>query len=318
MKGIRVAGHFQPGEEPNVGRICWIGPDLWGVSLTTDVDGHIVSLSFPEADAPGAYRGRMGEPDEPAVALSPTYFSAELDWELAEGDAEVERESWDQAVETLRAGATRLTNAIRLLQPTSGLAGDTPDAFDLTAWDRSTRDAVIVPLPLNRSPGTVTGQPVVDRQMVDEALAGRIQIPEILLAQAAYWVRGTPDPKHGLAVVLLGMACETKVRNVLIDAAKPEVEPLLTALFKKPIFQASAHELFGQIAHAVVGRSLRDENRPVFTQVQKLFEARNQMAHRGSEPDRADTWAFVLTAYDVFDWLRQFEPIDEARPHEFG
>lgn len=318
MKRICVAAHFQPSEESNIGRMCWIGPDLWGVPLTTDVDGHTVRLSFPDAEATPAYNGRMGEADEPAIALSPTYFSAELDWELADDDPETERKSWDQAVETLRAGATRLTNAVRLLQPTSGLAGDTPKAFDLTASDWATGEDVKVPLALNRSPATVVGQPVVDRQMVDQALAGRVQIPEILLAQAAYWVRGTPDPKHGLAVVLLAMACETKVRNVLTDGAKPEVEPLVTALFKRPIFQQSAHELFGQIAYAVLGRSLRDDNRPVFTQVQKLFEARNQMAHRGAEPDRAGTWEFVRTAYDVFDWLRQFDPIAETQPPEFG
>jgi hypothetical protein len=33
------------------------------------VDGHTVRLSFPGADVSGAYHSRMGEPDEPAIAL---------------------------------------------------------------------------------------------------------------------------------------------------------------------------------------------------------------------------------------------------------
>lgn len=35
---------------------------------------------------------------------------------------------------------------------------------------------------------------------------------------------------------------------------------------------------------------------------------------RAAKPDRACTWAFLPTAYDVFDWLRQFGPIVEAHP----
>ncbi len=43
----------------------------------------------------------------------------------------------------------------------------------------------------------IVGQDVVDRQMVDRALAGQLDVPELLLAQAAYWTRSTPDPKTG-------------------------------------------------------------------------------------------------------------------------
>jgi hypothetical protein len=306
VRTIRLLANFQPGEEPNVGRMCWIAPDLCDAPLDTDVDGHTVRLRFPEA-APTVYNGWMGDKDNP-VGLSPTYFSAELTWDLDTSNADAERDSWQLAVETVRAAATRLTNAIRLAQPTSGLAGDTPTAFEITARDVATGEKVQVPLPLNRSPAMIVGQDVVDRQMVDRALAGQLQIPELLLAQAAYWIRSTPDPRPGLAVVLLAMACETKARRVLTDCAKPDVGPLVTVLFEKGnIFQQSASELFGHISQAIVGHNLRADDRPLFKKVENIFQLRNQMAHRGAEPTRADVAPLVVDAYRVFEWLSQFE-----------
>lgn len=306
VRAIRLLASFQPGEEPNVGRMCWIAPELCDARLDTDVEGHRVRLWFPEA-VPTVYHGFVGDKDNP-VALSPTYFNAELDWDLDTSSADAERDSWQHAVETVRAAATRLTNAIRLAQPTSGLAGDTPTAFQITAHDVATREELEVPLPLNRSPAMIVGQDVVDRQMVDRALAGQFDVPELLLAQAAYWIRSTPDPKPGLAVVLLAMACETKARRVLTDCAKPDVEPLVTVLFEKGnIFQQSASELFGHISQAIVGRNLRADDRPLFNKVEMIFKLRNQMAHRGAEPTRAAVAPLVVDAYKVFEWLSQLE-----------
>ncbi len=112
MRPIRLEAYFQPGEEPNVERMCWIAPDLCDVPLDADVEGHIVRLRFPEP-APTVYNGWIGDKDNP-VGLSPTYFSAELDWDLDTSSPDAERDSWQRAVETVRAAATRLTNAIRL------------------------------------------------------------------------------------------------------------------------------------------------------------------------------------------------------------
>jgi hypothetical protein len=317
MRAIHLSGRFRPSEEPNVGRMCWIAPDLWGVPLTTEVRGHAVHLRFPEQASDG-YVGRMGEPESLPLGLSPAYFDAELDWALIADEAGSERESWVEALGVLRAGATRLTNAIRVTQPTTGLAGDTPYVMSLEATDASTGESIAIPLPANVCPPMIIGgRQVVDKVIVDRSLEGQIQIPEVLLAQAAYWIRSTPDPKFGLGVVLLAMACETKVRRVLADAAKPDAAPLVGLLVGKGnVFERSAQELFGPVAEAVLGRSLKTDDSSLYNKVGKIFSLRNGMAHRGIEPKREESWLLVLAAYSAFEWLAQFGAVgDESGDH---
>jgi hypothetical protein len=293
--------------------MAWITPDLCGKPLTTVVNGHEVRLQFPDrptdsASQPG-YVSRRGSRGQAPQAVSPGYFTAELKWSLQEKGSDAERESWETAVETLRAGATRLSDALRLAHPPSGLAGNAPEVIKLTAVDATTQEEVRIGATPNRSYPMIVGLPAADKEIVQRALDGRLQVPEILLAQAAYWIRSTPDPKHGLGVVLVAMACETKGRRVLSQSVSEEMEPLLAVLFERHnIFQSSAKELFGHIAEAVLGRSIRKDDPKLFTQVGKLFELRNKMAHTGSEPPRRAAWKMVLTGYSVFGWLGQFEP----------
>ena len=316
MRAILLRGEFRPGEDPTIGRMAWITPNLCGKRMSTVVNGHEVRLQFPDrptdsASQPG-YVSRRGYPDQEPQAVSPSYFTAELNWSLQQTDADAERESWKDAVETLRAGATRLSDALRLAHPPTGLAGNAPEAIKLTAVDAKTQEEVTVGAIPNRSHPTVVGLPAADMEIVQRGLDGRLQVPEILLAQAAYWIRSTPDPKYGLGVVLVAMACETKVRRVLSESVSQEMEPLLAVLFERHnIFQSSAKELFGHIAEAVLGRSIRTDDPELFSQVGKLFELRNKMAHTGAEPPRRAAWNTVLTGYSVFEWLGQFELLGE-------
>ncbi len=87
----------------------------------------------------------------------------------------------------------------------------------------------------------------------------------------------------------------------------------MTVLFEKGnIFQQSASELFGHISQAILGRNLRADDQPLFRKVEKIFQLRNRMAHRGAEPTQADVAPLVVDAYRVFEWLSQVESDEDT------
>ncbi len=248
----------------------------------------------------------MGDDPTNPIGLSPTYFVAELNWPLEDDDASAESQTLQEVVEILKAGATRLTNGIRLAQPGSGLAGNTPHMLTLSAVNMTTGENLSIGTPLNKSSPMAVGYPVFDAEMVAHTLADDLDVPEILLAQAAHWTLWTPNPNPGLGVLLVAMACESKARRVLTQRVPREMEPLLTVLLDKPrVFQHPASDLFNHIAQAVLGRSLRIDDNMLWKQVVEVFELRNQMAHSGREPTRSQAGPLVDVGYGVFDWLKQ-------------
>lgn len=308
MRAFRLNGQFVAGEDQTVGRMCWISADLAGKQLSTEVSGHTVYLQFPERAsddiAQEGYVGRMGDDPASPVGVSPAYFVAELDWVVEDAGTDAERQSLQEGVEVLRAAATRLTDGIRAAQPNSGLAGETPRALALSAVETATGEKVPLGLPINRPHAMAVGYPVVDSKRLARALDGDLEVPEILLAQAAYWTLWTPDPKPGLGVLLVAMACESKARRVLMERVSQEMEPLLTVLFDKPrVFQHPASDLFDHVGEAVLERSLRKDDNVLWKEVVRIFELRNQMAHRGREPARSDVGPLIVAGYKVFDWL---------------
>jgi hypothetical protein len=309
MRTIKLIGQFLAGQDKTVGRMCWVSPDLAGKRLSTEVSGHTVHLHFPprpaEATAQDGYNGRMGDDPTNPAGVAPSHFFAELDWVVEDQDTRTESQNLEEAVEVLKAGATRLTDGLRIAQPVIGLAGDSPQALTLSAVDTATGENLSLGTPLNKSSPMAVGYPVVDAEMVAHALAGDLDVPEILLAQSAYWTLWTPNPKPGLGVLLVAMACESKARRVLMQRVSKEMEPLLTILFDKPrVFQQPAHDLFDNVADAVLGKSLRRDDDALWKQVVKTFELRNKMAHRGSEPTRSQAGPLVAAGYKVFEWLR--------------
>jgi hypothetical protein len=306
---IRVTGCFMPGEEATVGRMCWITPDLAGKELTTSVSAHTVHLSFPPRDSedivqPG-YNGVRGDDRSNPVAVSPLYFTAWLDWDVeGTGESTEDKVSLKDAVDVLRAAATRLTDGIRLSQPHSGLAGDLPVAQSLSAVILASGQALPRPVPLNPGHPGALGYPPFDSATVERALSGGIRTPELLLAQASYWATWTQNPKPGLAVMLTAMACESRIRQVLVERVNSEAAPLLKVLLDKPqVFQSPAHDLFDHVAKAVLGRSLREDNPVVWAQLRKVFQLRNKMAHSGIEPPQSDVGPLAFAGYKVFDWI---------------
>ena len=222
--------------------------------------------------------------------MSPRFFVAYLDVEVnGSGEGPEDQSVINDAVGALRAAATRLTDGIRYCQPVVGIAGDVPPARAFTVVEIGTGREIPLGVPVNPSPPSAVGYPAFDRNALDRTLRGDIATPEILLAQAAYWVLWTASPKPGLAVVLAAMACESRVRQTLVERVEPGMAPLLSVVFDKPrVFQQPASDLFDHIAKAVLGRSLRKDDLELWNQIEQMFRLRNQMAHRANEPPAAD------------------------------
>ncbi|MET9079951.1 hypothetical protein ABZX95_49705 [Streptomyces sp. NPDC004232] len=134
--------------------------------------------------------------------------------------------------------------------------------------------------------------------------AGKEQpaIAEAFLRDAAYLGMMGKDSAHTLLDAAI--ACEIKIKAMLLDLASPEQRSLVElAVGKNQQFSQAALALFDAGTMAVVGRSLKADDRELFKAVQALFEARNRIAHRGESPSMEEVRKHVATARSVFAWL---------------
>lgn len=111
-----------------------------------------------------------------------------------------------------------------------------------------------------------------------------------------------PGAAHGL--LLAAVACETQAKAILRGVASDEVAPLLEFMLNNPRTSPfAAAQLFDGVADAVVGRSLRRENKELWKRVDQLFQARNRVAHRADLPEVADARAHLAAAIEAIKWL---------------
>jgi hypothetical protein len=161
----------------------------------------------------------------------------------------------------------------------------------------------------HRGFGTIVGQEPIN--VVDMAdIASGITMDEkpdvalALLADARYLMHWSPTKDPPRAVLVAGIACEVQVKSVLRAKATGSAATILDVLLDNPrAFPHSALALFDDVAEAVVGRSLRTDDRPLYKRVDLLFQLRNRIAHHGHDPAIAEAREAVSTAIDVFDWL---------------
>jgi hypothetical protein len=125
----------------------------------------------------------------------------------------------------------------------------------------------------------------------------------LLLADALHHANANP-PEFRRAVLLAAIALETKVKVRLRDLAKPANLPLLDFILANPRdVSVSAAVLFDRVLQCAAGRSLRIENKALFKRLERLFEVRNKLAHRGIKPSDVEAKDGVFAAREVFAWL---------------
>jgi hypothetical protein len=137
-----------------------------------------------------------------------------------------------------------------------------------------------------------------------------VPLGDSLLQDAAFYLQEATPPDPPRAVLIAAIACEVKVKDALRRTVS-EAEPtaLLELLLSNPRdFSVAAAAHFDKVMRATTGRSLRDEDRELFSAVERLFTLRNSLAHRGEEPSREDAQEAVRAAARAIRWLNQLVP----------
>jgi hypothetical protein len=309
VKELRLVAQFRPSSEPTVGRMCQIEPDLADFPLTKSIGSFNIELRFPRVIYPlpsiGYYNASAGDEESKPAALYPAYFTAATIVRLPDNynDASLEA-SLKPAVDAMRSAATRLSDSIRLAQPSVGLAGECPEMLSISATDVATSQEVGVPIPLKPGYGLVTGYPALTIGVAKEVLETGPSPTRSLLAQASYLSWSTADPQPGLAILLAAVACEAHAKEILLQRVDPVTRPLLDTLLRRPrIFQEPAVELFGEVAKVILGTSLKEENRDLWKDLVNLFELRNKMAHVADRPSIDRVKELTVAARQAMDWL---------------
>jgi hypothetical protein len=143
-----------------------------------------------------------------------------------------------------------------------------------------------------------------------EALLGRVArdeeppVAEALLADAEEHSRFDINDTRR-AVLLAAIACEVKVKEVLRSRVSQERRRLLDYALDNPheITLTAAGGLFNTLMNAALGRSLAAEDNALFRTIERLFSARNKVAHYGKLPEPADARRLVAAARRCFAWL---------------
>lgn len=132
-------------------------------------------------------------------------------------------------------------------------------------------------------------------------------LADVLLADAVFLSsEARSDP--GRAVLTAAIALEVRVKEVLQNAASPEARRIVDLMLDNPRdWPQPAAALFDKAMVAVTGRSLRLEQHEIYKTIDRLFQARNAVAHSGKLPSEQEAREFSETARVAFAWLGSVE-----------
>lgn len=142
-------------------------------------------------------------------------------------------------------------------------------------------------------------------------------LAETLLSDAEHVSSEAAHPDLRLGVLLAAIACEVKVKEALAAVAHPLQRGALDVMLNHfRDVSIPVNLLFHVGMKAICGRSLSDENKVLFSRVQKMFSARNKVAHMGGKALQADEnlLGHVETAREAFAWLNSV--VAEHQPSE--
>lgn len=285
---------------------------LAGTTLETEVDSHTARVIFP------AYDATVPLPKNPYLGFSRSEVTGAAGAALRRVDVEVDADI-DTAGTPVEVGlrvrpaylaavtvATRLFDEMRIIQPWLGLVGQSAEPAAFAVRNATTGAQLAVRRVDDRDRALIVASDWLTPERAAAAIRGEgLDSAAALLAQARYLAHWAPDRHPGLAVLLAAVACEARAKATLLDAAEPgPARALVEVLLRESrIFQQPAYELFGQVARAILGKSLKDDDRPLFNTVTELFTARNAVAHRGDVPGADKAADLVRAAINAFAWL---------------
>jgi hypothetical protein len=168
-----------------------------------------------------------------------------------------------------------------------------------------------------RLPYSFSGRRRVIQRIADEAILNSQSLGPILkrvevgeepslasscLADA--WFLNSHSSDAPRVVLTAAIACELRVKQALRDLAKPDAADLVDVLLENPRDHSmAAATLFHKPMAAVAGVSLREADRELWKRVSRVFEIRNDIAHRGYTPTAEEALESLQTATQAFRWL---------------
>lgn len=131
---------------------------------------------------------------------------------------------------------------------------------------------------------------------------------ELFLGEACYLIGSEQVSGPERATLLGAIAVELRVKRALQTIADPAQLMLLDLLLENPHdWTLSAHSMFKKALAVVAGRPMRPDHASLSKRVQKLFESRNALAHRGATIDLSAAREHLQTARDAFEFLTELE-----------
>jgi hypothetical protein len=129
--------------------------------------------------------------------------------------------------------------------------------------------------------------------------------PEVFLRDAQYfaWHAETKHPTR--AVLLAAIACELKIKTTMREKVETSRLPLVDAVVRsqRPIVGLLDGPLLGAL-----GVSLKADDKDLYEKIDRLFQLRNGVAHRGEPVASDDANGAIAAAQVLFRWLDGLPP----------
>jgi hypothetical protein len=268
---------------------------------------YAVALTFPLSSSTATIvRGGRHQP------TSPTRLHAEARTALATDEA-AENEKWrdiaKQALFAVEDATSRLMDTVRAAQPWSGLIGSVVEIED---GPRLHIDYPPIDLQMGRphraTRPLVRGGPRLTVEQAEAAVGGSVpNLGRTFLAEALWSASISVSRRPSQAVVLAAVACEVSAKTRLRELADPKARPLLDVLVDN-VRGITARDLFHHVPQALIGRSLRTEDRELWKKIDRLFEKRNQVVHVGASVSEEEANELAWAASNAVRWLDWLRP----------
>jgi hypothetical protein len=333
MSLLRATFHFSV-------RTLWIRRELLGTTHDLEHRRRIISLTLPLRDPASPFgegpawpeegigrplpvgRPSAGTTDDPEqiVSVHVVRTSVEFDADVSAADFVADKSAaasdafpaFMEAAGVSRGALTMFLDWVRVrsAQPWLGLSGETPeliDRMDLVDVEAGVR--LPVGFSESRRIELLPQESALTAEAVDAILSSVRKdapppIAASLLADAQYlaWHAETRDLTR--AVLLAAIGAEVKVKQTLQELVPAPSRPLLDVILDNPRdVSLPVRALFDKALVAAIGRSLREEDPPLYRRVDSLFQIRNAIAHRGQTPNEDKAHDAVRAAREAFVWL---------------
>jgi len=107
-------------------------------------------------------------------------------------------------------------------------------------------------------------------------------LPGELLADARFYTLRPAALNPNLGVFLAAIAAEVAIRRFLADHATDEQGELVGLLLENRMISLAAVSLYDKGLKAVIGHSLREDDKDAYVALDSLFQVRNRVAHKGA------------------------------------